>query len=100
MASSRSTNEPAGHQILDWNDNRESTGDMKWLYEDRISNSYSDNQIRWDRQAAFLLLSFHSLPQASQTQYYEDDDEEMLETAEIYEHMTGLNFIKIGIPEA
>ncbi len=32
--------------------------------------------------------------------YYEDDDEEMLETAEIYEHMTGLRFVKIGIPEA
>lgn len=31
--------------------------------------------------------------------YYEDDDEEMLETAEIYEQMTGLSFEKIGIPE-
>ena len=31
--------------------------------------------------------------------YYEDDDEEMLETAEIYETMTGLKFEKIGIPE-
>ena len=31
--------------------------------------------------------------------YYEDDDEEMLETAEIYETMTGLTFEKIGIPE-
>ena len=31
--------------------------------------------------------------------FYEDDDEEMLETAEIYETMTGLTFEKIGIPE-
>jgi len=31
--------------------------------------------------------------------YYEDDDEEMLETAEIYEGMTGLKFEKIPIPE-
>lgn len=31
--------------------------------------------------------------------YYEDDDEEMLETAEIYEGMTGLKFVKIPIPE-
>ncbi|MCF8377954.1 MAG: DUF1987 domain-containing protein [Bacteroidales bacterium] len=31
--------------------------------------------------------------------YYEDDDEEMLETAEIYEGMTGLKFKKIPVPE-
>jgi len=31
--------------------------------------------------------------------YYEDDDEEMLETAEIYEGMTNLKFKKIPIPE-
>lgn len=31
--------------------------------------------------------------------FYEDDDEEMLETAEIYESMTGLSFEKIGVPE-
>ena len=31
--------------------------------------------------------------------YYEDDDDEMLETAEIYEGMTGLKFEKIPIPE-
>lgn len=32
--------------------------------------------------------------------YYEDDDEEMLETAEIFESMTGLKIEKIGVPEA
>lgn len=32
--------------------------------------------------------------------YYEDDDDEMLETAEIYESMTGLSFEKIGVPES
>ena len=31
--------------------------------------------------------------------YYEDDDEEMLDTIEIYEHMTGLEFTKIPVPE-
>ena len=32
--------------------------------------------------------------------YYEDDDEEMLESAEVYEAMTGLLINKIGYPEA
>ena len=31
--------------------------------------------------------------------YYEDDDEEMLETIEIYEHLTKLEFNKIPVPE-
>ncbi len=31
--------------------------------------------------------------------YYEDDDEEMLDTIEIYEHMTRLDFKKIPVPE-
>ncbi len=40
-----------------------------------------------------------SRKELSITWYYEDDDEEMLETAEIYETMTGLEFEKIGVPE-
>ncbi len=32
--------------------------------------------------------------------YYEDDDEEMLDSAEVYEAMTDLYFNKIGYPES